>query len=291
MTVMTFMFATIATSVDAYTNTAADVAPAAQAIPLGALELALAAGLVLIAGLVSIALRLGLERRLAIASIRTVVQLLLIGFILRYVFELENVWLLGVVVAVMLIVAAHAAVQRTEARLAGIFTMSFISLVVSALLTTWMVTRLIIGVEPWYLPQYMIPLLGMVLGNSLTGISLCLDQLLTAVRDRRDEIEMELALGATRWEAARRPLREAVRRGMVPTINSMSVVGIVSLPGMMTGQILAGADPLIAVKYQIVVMFMIAAATALGCIFFTLLLYVRLFNRRHQLRAERIWRS
>ena len=263
-------------------------APAPAIIPLGAFELALAAGLVLLAGLVSLLLRLGLERRLAIAALRTVLQLLLIGYILRYVFALESIWLLAGVVTVMLAVAAHAAVQRTEARFSGMMTASLIALVASSLLTTWMVTRLVIGVEPWYQPQYMIPLLGMILGNSLTGVSLCLDQLLSTLKDRRHEIEMELALGATRWEAARRPLRDAVRRGMIPTINAMSVVGIVSLPGMMTGQILAGADPLLAVKYQIVVMFMIAAATALGCIFIGLLVYARMFNDRHQLRAERI---
>ncbi|MCC5828087.1 MAG: iron export ABC transporter permease subunit FetB [Phycisphaeraceae bacterium] len=257
-------------------------------LPLGAFELVLAAGLVLLAGLVSVLLRLGLERRLTIAALRTVLQLLLIGYILRYVFELDSIWLLAIVVMVMLAVAAHAAARRTEAYFDGMMTASLIALVASSLLTTWMVTRLIIGVEPWYQPQYMVPLLGMILGNSLTGISLCLDQLLTTLKDRRHEIEMELALGATRWEAARRPLREAVRRGMIPTINAMSVVGIVSLPGMMTGQILAGADPLLAVKYQIVVMFMIAAATALGCIFIGLLVYARLFNARHQLRAERI---
>jgi len=123
----------------------------------------------------------------------------------------------------------------------------------------------------------------MILGNSLTGLSLCLDQLLETVHERRAEVEMELALGATRWEAARGPLAASVRRGMIPTINAMMVVGIVSLPGMMTGQILAGADPAVAVRYQIVVMFMLTASTALGCIFIALLACRTLFNDRHQL--------
>jgi putative ABC transport system permease protein len=102
---------------------------------------------------------------------------------------------------------------------------------------------------------------------------------------------MELAHGATRWEAARDVLRDAVRRGMIPIINSMMVVGVVSLPGMMTGQILAGADPLRAVKWQIVVMFMIAAATSLGCIAVAMLTYKRLFNARHQLAVDLIVRG
>jgi putative ABC transport system permease protein len=108
--------------------------------------------------------------------------------------------------------------------------------------------------------------------------------------ERRAEVEMELSHGATRWEAARTPLRDAVRRGMIPIINAMMVVGLVSLPGMMTGQILAGADPLEAVKYQVVIMFMIAGATSMGCIGMALLVYRRLFNEKHQLRADLILR-
>jgi putative ABC transport system permease protein len=128
----------------------------------------------------------------------------------------------------------------------------------------------------------------MVLGNALTGISLSLDQLLASLDDRRDRVEMALSLGATAWEAARDPMREAVRQGMIPIINAMTVAGIVSLPGMMTGQILEGADPLNAVAYQIVVMFMIAGATALGGMLTAMAVFRRLFNERHQLRAEKI---
>ncbi len=261
-----------------------------HAIALDSWDLSLAAGLVLIAGVVSLLLRLGLEKRLLIASVRTVVQLLLLGLVLRFVFEPTSHWLLAVIVAVMLLAASHSAVQRSDTRFPGLTLLALISLAVSAMLTTIVVTALIIGVEPWYQPRYMIPLLGMILGNGLTGVSLCVDQLLTTLRDKRSHIEMDLAMGATRWEAARDPLRNAVRRGMIPILNSMSVVGIVAIPGMMTGQILAGADPAQAAKYQIVVMFMIAAATSLCCIMMALLIYRRLFNSRHQLRAEHITR-
>ena len=125
----------------------------------------------------------------------------------------------------------------------------------------------------------------MVLGNCLTGVSLCLDQLLNDFATKRAQVEMELALGATRWEAARDILRGSVSKGLIPIINTMMVVGIVSLPGMMTGQILSGTDPLDAVKYQIVVMFMIATATSLGCMTIALLVYRHMFNDRHQLRT------
>ena len=128
----------------------------------------------------------------------------------------------------------------------------------------------------------------MLLGNALTGISLGLDRLLTRLSDARSVIEAQLALGATRWEASREALRDAIRTGMTPIMNTMLVVGIVSLPGMMTGQILAGAKPADAVKYQILVLFMIAATTALGTLGAVLFGFKRLFNDRHQLLYQRI---
>jgi len=258
------------------------------AIHLTAVDLSIAAGLILVAGAVSVVLRLGLEKRLLVAAIRTVVQLLIIGFVLRKVFQISSLWAIGLVVLFMIGAASRAAVQRSGRTFAGVTWGAFLTLLLSGLVTTVMVTGVIVGVQPWYKAQYLIPLLGMVLGNGLTGISLCLDQLLESLSERRAEVEMELALGATRWEAAREPVSDAVRRGMIPIINSMMVVGIVSLPGMMTGQILEGADPLNAVRYQIVVMFMIAAATSMGCILTALFVYKRLFNERHQLRVERI---
>ena len=254
-----------------------------SAVDIGYLDLAVAALLVLIAGAVSVALQLGLARRLLLASVRTVVQLLLVGYVLRLVFGLGS-WpaILGMS-AVMMIAAARAAVRRPSRTFSGAFEGAFVTLLVTGLAVTVTVTAVIIGVEPWYQARYFIPLLGMILGNGLTGISLGLDTLLAGLVDRRHLVEADLALGATAWEAARPQVQEAVRRGMIPIINSMMVVGLVSLPGMMTGQILAGADPLDAVKYQIVVMFMIAAATSLGTIGMVLLAVRRLFTARHQL--------
>ncbi len=261
-----------------------------SAIALGPIELAIAASMVLAAGAVNVALGLGLSRQLLIASLRTVIQLLLVGVVLRWVFALDSAWMLLVVLLIMIGAAARAAVGRPSRHYEGAARHAFVTLLLTGILTTFTVTGLVIGVDPWYRPQYVVPLLGMVLGNSLTGVSLCLDALLESLDERRELIEMELALGATRWEAVRRPLEDAVRRGMIPIINSMMVVGIVSIPGMMTGQILAGADPFEAVKYQIVVMFMIAAASSMGSVGVALLGYRRLFNERHQLQSERIRR-
>jgi putative ABC transport system permease protein len=262
-----------------------------SAIQLSAWDLTIAGCLVLVAGMVSLLFRLKLEKRLALAAVRTVVQLLLVGYILKAVFGWGTLAAVTGMAGIMIVAASRAAVQRSSRTFRGATPLAFGTLVVSGLATTLTVTGLVIGVEPWYLPRYLIPLLGMVLGNGLTGISLCLDTLLETLAERRDEVEMELGLGATRWEAARGPLQGAVRRGMIPIINSMMVVGLVSLPGMMTGQILAGADPLEAVKYQVVIMFMIAGGTSLGCMGMAILVYRRLFNERHQLRAELILRK
>jgi putative ABC transport system permease protein len=131
-----------------------------------------------------------------------------------------------------------------------------------------------------------IPIAGMILGNSLNGVSLALDRMYGEVRARASEVEVRLCLGYSTWEAARPHVRAALRAGMTPTINALMVVGLVSLPGMMTGQILAGADPLTAVRYQIVVMLMIAGAVTIGSLLMVGLSFRRLFTAEDALRPE-----
>mgnify|MGYP001378026171 CR=1 FL=1 len=259
-----------------------------HAISLDFIDLVVAGILVLAAGVISVALRLGLHKTLAIAALRTVVQLILLGFILQWLFQIDDPMLLCLVLAVMMTTAGLAAVARSERGFVGVHGRAILTLFITGTLTTFTVTGVVIGVEPWHDPQYVIPLMGMVLGNSLTGISLCLDSLLERLSERADEVEMALSLGATAREAIAEPMRQATRRGMIPIINAMMIVGIVSFPGVMTGQILAGADPLEAVKYQLVVMFMLAASNAIGCVLLSLFVFKRLFNEKHQLRRELI---
>ncbi|MEC8799807.1 MAG: ABC transporter permease, partial [Planctomycetota bacterium] len=144
------------------------------------------------------------------------------------------------------------------------------------------------GSSEWLTGQFIIPLLGMVLGNVLNGISVGLTTLTDSFATQKESIESQLALGATSYEAAKPMIQRALRSGMTPMINSMMVVGLVSLPGMMTGQLLSGVEPLEAVKYQIVIMFLIAAATAMGTGGIVLLGYRRLFNEHHQFIASRL---
>jgi putative ABC transport system permease protein len=233
-------------------------------IELGPVQLGVATLLVVAAGAISLVLRLGVERRLAVAAIRTVVQLGLLGLILERVFSLRHPVVVVGILVLMTIFAAREAAGRTSRGYRGIMLDAWLAMAVSCFAVGSVVTQIVVGVDPWFEPQYVIPLIGMILGNSLTGIALGLDRFLDHLATRHHEIELRLAFGATRSEALAAPLRDAVRTGMVPIINAMAAAGIVSLPGMMTGQILAGAPPLQAVAYQIVVMFMIAAAVTVG---------------------------
>ncbi len=242
-----------------------------ELISLGPVELGIATLLVVAAGAISLALRLGIERRLAVAAVRTVVQLGLLGLILEKIFALRQPILVIGLLVLMTVFAAREAAARSSKRYRGIMLDAWLAMTVSGFAVGGVVTQAVVGVEPWFEPQYVIPLVGMILGNSLTGIALGLDRFLEHLSARHAEIELRIAYGAIRREALAAPLRDAVRTGMVPIVNAMAAAGIVSLPGMMTGQILAGSPPLQAVAYQIVVMFMIAAAVAGGAMLVVLL--------------------
>ena len=256
--------------------------------PLGWLQLGGAASLIVINGMLSVWLGLGLERRLAIASVRTVVQLLLLGFVLVPVFAWSSPLPVLALCLVMMLLAAREAVRRTSRGYRGAGASAFVALLIGAGGSAVLGSAVIIGVEPWWTPRYLVPLVGMILGNALTGVNLGLDRVLTGLDEGRAQVETRLALGATWWEAARPTAAEAVRAGMIPIINAMSVVGLVTIPGMTTGQILGGAPPSQAVQYQILIMFLIAAATGLGTMISVLLAVRALFDPAHRLRLDRL---
>lgn len=260
-------------------------------VELSPWDLTLAAFLLIIPAAISIGLRLGLEKSLAIGAIRTVIQLSLLGLVLNWVFAADRWYYVVPMLLVMLVAASRAAVARSSRRIPGAYLAAFGALVLATSLTTFSVTEVIIGVDNWYEPRYVIPLLGMLLGNGLTGISLGLDRLLSDMVKERRSIEARLSLGASLWQACLPWVRDAVRNGMIPIINSMMIVGLVSLPGMMTGQILAGADPINAVAYQILIMFMIASATAMGVIILCLLAFRIISHPEQRVRWDHIQSS
>lgn len=247
-------------------------------IPISDWQLALAVSLVVVTGAISALLRLGLLKSLTIATVRTFLQLFLMGWALKYLFAWDNPWLTVALLIFMLGFATWTALQRVGGAPQRYYGLTFLSLVPGSLLITAIVCALIIRGDPWYSARVVIPIGGMIIGNSLNGISLALDRLYSEVRARSDEVETLLALGASPWEAARDRVRAALRAGMTPIINSMMAVGMVFLPGMMVGQILAGSEALTAIRYQIVVMLMLAAAGAIGSLLLVALHYKKLFT-------------
>lgn len=251
-------------------------------------DLAVAAALILLNAGLSLAMSLGMGRTIAIAATRMVVQLLAVGAVLEWVFGLSHplaVVGLGVLMAVL---AGRESVARQRYRYTGIYPVGWGIMVGSSFLVTAVALFGIVSVDPWYQPQYAIPLLGMVLGNTLNGIALGMDRVLTGLKREQGAIELLLVLGASRREAIRDLAREAVRVGTTPIINAMSVAGIVSLPGMMTGQILSGTPPVEAVKYQIVIFFLIAAGTALGTVGAVVGSLRLLVDARGRVRSDRL---
>ena len=186
--------------------------------------------------------------------------------------------------------AGHEVRARQERRLRGAwgYGLGAGSVMCAAGLVTLFALSVQIRPEPWYAPRYAIPLLGMVLGNVMTGVSLALNDIGLTLTRERNAVEAQLALGATRWTALKPITRRALRSGFIPIINAMAATGVVALPGMMTGQILAGVDPTQAVRYQLLVMFLIAGATGAGVYLAVFASLARLTDERHRLRLERL---
>ena len=251
-----------------------------MAITLSLTDIALASTLLLITIGVSAYLRLGLVGTLIMAGVRTVVQLSMIGLILAWVFARESEWQVLAILTVMTLIASISAKGRVKRPYKGLLSDSIISLSVATGVVTLIAMTLILKVSPWYRPQYIIPILGLILGNSLTAISLTTNELVNAMHDKQALIKSRLSLSATPFEAVHELVKSAVLNGLTPTVNSMLVVGLVSLPGMMTGQILAGADPTQAVRYQIVTMFFICAGSTLSCTLSAVLVVRRFFDER-----------
>jgi putative ABC transport system permease protein len=218
------------------------------------------------------------------------VQLLLIGLVLKTLFAQVNLLWVAALSIFMLLIAGREVMARQQRRFGGLwgYGLGTLSMFVSSFTLTVYALIVIVGTDPWYTPQYAIPLLGMMLGNTMTGVSLALDKLTTSAWQQRNVIEARLILGQDWQTAIGDIIRDSVRIGMIPMINAMAAAGIVSLPGMMTGQILSGTEPMEAVKYQILIMFLITAGTGFSAILATWIGARRLFDNRQRLRLERL---
>jgi len=259
-------------------------------ISLSAFDLSMASLLVITLAVLSLILKLDIASRIIIAAIRTVVQLLLIGLVLKALFAQINIGFVALLSLVMLLVAGREVMARQQRRFGGLwgYGLGTLSMFISSFTLTVYALIIVIGTDPWYTPQYAIPLLGMMLGNTMTGVALALDKLTTTAWQQRAIIEARLILGQD-WRTAIGDItRDSVRIGMMPMINAMAAAGIVSLPGMMTGQILSGTEPLEAVKYQILIMFLVTAGTGFAAMLATWIGAKHLFDNRQRLRLDRL---
>jgi len=259
-------------------------------VTLGYWELALAAMLIFLNGAVSIAFRLGIAKQLIVAAVRMCVQLGMAGLVLKFIFAQQSPWWMMGLGILMLAIAGREvqARQKTRFRRGWTYTIATTSIAMAAITILIFALTILVRPDPWYAPRYALPFLGMLLGNAMTGVSLGLDTLIQTVKRDRRAIETQLALGHTFAESVNVPVRDALRTGMMPIINAMAASGLVSLPGMMTGQILGGTPPAEAVKYQILIMFLIGTTSAAAITAAILAARWRLSDTRQRLRLDRL---
>ena len=232
----------------------------------------------------SLLLRLKLEKDLIIGAVRTFCQLFMMGYVLHYVFSNDNFFLIIGIFTWMIFWAPRIINKRIKDRPFEMQGPIFLTMLVTYILITSLTTGALLQVRPWYDPMIFIPIAGMVIGNSMNAIALSLDRLFSELKHNKEEIEQMLLFGADSATASLPAMDNAVRAGLMPSINSMMSVGLVFIPGMMTGQIIGGQAPIDAAKYQIMIMLMISASTAIGCCLVTTIIRKRCFNENHQLK-------
>ena len=224
------------------------------------------------------------DKELVLSTVRMTLQLVIASYVLVYILDNPNPFITIGVVILMTAFAIYTIVRKFKGmmtnKLAKVITLSMILGAGGCLIY---LIFIVIGVKPWYNPQYFIPIAGMIIGNSMTGVSLAVKNLLEAMASRKHVVEEALILGATPREASARIINQSFDSAIMPTINSMLGMGIIFLPGMMTGQILAGVSPTTAIAYQIGIMLGILGSVALSVIIILQLGYKTFFNEEAQL--------
>ena len=234
---------------------------------------------VIVALFLSNAFKLGLGKDLMIASIRATIQLLIVGYILKIVFGFDNPIAVILMLLVMIFVAAKNAAKRGKG-LPHIFVKIFITITIVEVITQGFLLSL--NIIPWE-PSYIIPISGMIIGNSMIIANLFLNRLKGEVEMRKEEIKLVLSLGGTVKQSIHPILKQSIKSSLIPTIEGQKTIGLVQLPGMMSGQIIAGADPIQAVRFQLLIVFLIMSAASITAIVLGLLIYPSLFNKDQQL--------
>jgi putative ABC transport system permease protein len=239
---------------------------------------------VLIPLILSKTLNLGLEKDTAVATVRSIIQLIVVGYVLQFVFDAEHMIYIILMIILMIAAATHNA-QKKGASIKGIiwkllFTFASIEILTQAILIGFQIT------PPT--AQYIIPISGMVIGNSMVLSILFLNRFTSEMEEKDKETELVLSLGGTPKQAVHKPLISSIQASTIPTIESQKTIGLVQLPGMMSGQIIAGADPVQAVLFQLLILFLLLTTAVITSIMIGYLSYPTLFNERMQFLKERL---
>jgi len=248
-------------------------------------RLALSLGLVAVAIVLSRRSRLGLEKDLLWGSLRGAVQLIAIGYVLLLLFQHERPHWVLLLLAVMVTVAAATAARRVEHGPPGsvLFPRALVAIGAGALVALLPVFTLVVPLHPWYEARYLVPISGMMLSNAMNAVALAFERIFANASTEADQIEALLSLGATPRQALERQVRSTLRAALLPTINGLLTVGLVALPGMMTGQIVSGTAPEQAVRYQIVILYQLVAVAAVSGLLAVVFARRLLFTARGQL--------
>lgn len=233
---------------------------------------------IMLAVFLSIKEGLALEKEIIIGAVRAFVQLLIIGYVLQFVFDMESIIYIILMLVIMILVAGQNAAKRGEG-IPGIF---FIVTGAIILVEVLMIGTLLLLKIINFSPQEVIPISGMIVGNAMVAAGLVLARLQDEIKDKKNEVIQALALGASVKQAVKPILQRVVKNGMIPSIDAMKTIGLVQLPGMMTGAILAGLDPILAVRLQILIIFILTATVAVTTLTVGTLAYRQFFTPYHQ---------
>ncbi|MEM1502490.1 iron export ABC transporter permease subunit FetB [Domibacillus sp. 8LH] len=220
--------------------------------------------------------KLGISKEMMTASIRAFVQLTVIGYIITFVFSIENPILFLFIIFIMIVIASRTSAKRGDAFERSLW-IAFAALVAAeaASVVIW-VTFDIVDFEA----QYVLPMSGMIIGSSMVAVSLVFDRLKREFDSTKELIMGKLALGATRRQASQELIEATVKAALIPSMEGMKTIGLVQLPGMMTGAIIAGASPVVAVKYQLVIALTTFGNTAITAMIVSFLAYPAFFKQR-----------
>lgn len=255
-----------------------------EIVEIGPWRLLLAYGFLVLLLLLVKSQGIGKEREIFFSALRMTVQLMIMGYVLIYIFDQNHLLLTLLVFLFMEIFAIRNIYRRVQYPIKNKLRQVIVfSMVAGTTFTLFYFLFLVLSIEPWYHARYFVPIAGMVIGNSMTGISLGVERLVGEMKSKKHLVEGALMLGATPKEATLNIVRDTFTSAIMPTINSMMGMGIVFLPGMMTGQILSGVSPVIAIEYQIAIMMGILGSVSITVFLFTRLGYLSFFNRYHQL--------